>query len=362
MNQLRLVNIETYNKDGFKSYRIPGIVVSRKGTIIVYYETRLSVADDWSARGIGMKRSTDQGKTFSQRKMLVSDPGITINNPVMIASQDGRIHFLWQKDYRQLFYQVSLDDGLTFSEPVSLLDTVKAFKQEYCWSLFGIGPGHGIELRRGRLVVPIWLACGEGNNHYPTQVSTLISDDGGTTWECGEIIYSGEKEGDDFLWVNESQAVELSDGSVLMNMRHNGQNRYRYTTVSPNGQSQFSKPVPDKQLPDAICFGSIIRDQEGNILFVNCANNQAVQKNGWPERKNLTVKISYDDAKTWSYARQLAEVGGYADMAVSPDGKRYYCFFEEGHPIDNLDPANLTLAIFGEAYMTEGISLNHLIE
>ncbi|MBU3812851.1 MAG: glycoside hydrolase, partial [Candidatus Niameybacter stercoravium] len=173
MSKLVSVNIENYNEGRFKSYRIPGIVISSKGTIIVYYETRLSAYDDWSAMGIGMKRSTDQGKTFSKRQMIAISEDLAVNNPVMIASQDGRIHFLWQKDYRQLFYQVSTDDGLTFSDPVSILDAVTAFKEEYCWSLFAIGPGHGIEMRNGRLVVPIWLARGEGNNHYPTQVSTL---------------------------------------------------------------------------------------------------------------------------------------------------------------------------------------------
>ncbi len=205
---------------------------------------------------------------------------------------------------------MSTDDGLTFSDPVSILNAVTAFKEEYCWSLFAIGPGHGIEMRNGRLVVPIWLARGEGNNHYPTQVSTLISDDGGTTWERGEIIYSSENWGDDFFWVNESQVVELSDGSVLINMRHNGINRYRYIAISPNGKDHFSTPVPDKQLPDAICFGSIVRDKDGKILFVNCANNEEMRGNGWPKRIHLTVKMSYDDAKTWQYAKQIAEVGG----------------------------------------------------
>ena len=353
MNQLMQVNIENYNEGGFKSYRIPGIVVSSKGTIIVYYETRLSAYDDWSAMGIGMKRSTDQGKTFSDRQMIAISEDLAVNNPVMIASQDGRIHFLWQKDYRQLFYQVSTDDGLTFSDPVSILDAVTAFKEEYCWSLFAIGPGHGIEMRNGRLVVPIWLARGEGNNHYPTQVSTLVSDDGGTTWERGEIIYSSENWGDDFFWVNESQVVELSDGSVLINMRHNGINRYRYIAISPNGKDHFSTPVPDKQLPDAICFGSIVRDKDGKILFVNCANNEEMRGNGWPKRIHLTVKMSYDDAKTWQYAKQITEVGGYADIATSPDGKTYYCFFEDGNPAENEEPARLTLAIFGEEYLID---------
>lgn len=352
MSNFKKVCIESYNEGGFKSYRIPGMVVSSKGTIIVYYETRLAAYDDWSAVGVGMKRSTDGGNTFCERQMIATSEDLPVNNPLMIASRDGRIHFLWQKDYRQLFYQVSTDDGITFSEPISVIDSLMEFKDEFGWSLFAIGPGHGIEMKNGRLVVPVWLARGKGNDHFPTHVSTIISDDGGITWHRGEVIYSSENWGDDFVSVNESQVVELSDGSVLINMRHNGNMRYRYTAISPNGQDGFSTPIPDKQLPDAICFGSLVRAGD-KIVFVNCANNEEMRSNGWPKRTNLTVRISYDDAKTWVYSRQIAGLAGYADIASSPDGKTYYCFFEDDNPPEDEEPAQLTLAILDEAYLME---------
>lgn len=338
MNTFRAIAIETSGQDGFECYRIPGIVVTAKGTILTYYETRLS-GSDWSTRGVGMKRSVDGGETFSTRQMVAYDAELAINNPVMITSKDGKVHFLWQKDYRQLFYQVSEDDGVSFSEPVSILEAVEAFQAEYNWSLFAVGPGHGIELQNGRLVVPIWLARGEGNNHYPTQVSTIISDDGGKTWERGEIIYGSESKEDDFTWPNETQAVELSDGRVMLNIRHEGQVHYRYTAVSPNGKDNFGTPVPDTQLPDPICFGSIVKAGE-HILFVNCAHNDP---KGWAPRINLTVRLSTDDAKTWPYAQKIADIGGYADIAASPDGKVCYCFFEQGKVANGGYPETLTL-------------------
>lgn len=346
MGELKWVNVETSGEQGFKAYRIPGIVVTTKGTIITYYETRLGESD-WSTRGIGVRRSIDGGATFGARQMVVYDDEIAINNPVMIASKDGNVHFLWQKDYRQLFYQVSYDDGATFSEPVSILECVEAFRQEYNWSLFAVGPGHGIELQNGRLVVPIWLAGGEGNNHFPTQVSTIISDDGGQTWECGEIIYGSDCTEDDFVWPNETQAVELSDGRVMLNIRHNGKVHYRYTSISPNGKDQFSKPVADMNLPDPICFGSIVK-AEDTILFVNCAHNDA---RGWAPRINLTVRMSEDDAKTWKYSKKIAEVAGYADIAISPDGKYYYCFFEHNKVEEGGYPEALILAVFDKMYL-----------
>lgn len=338
MQNIERMDIEISGQDGFNCYRIPGIVVTAKGTLLTYYETRLN-GSDWSTRGVGLKRSLDGGCTFSSRQMIAYDEEIAINNPVMIASREGKVHFLWQKDYRQLFYQVSEDDGVSFSDPVSILGTVEAFKTEYNWSLFAVGPGHGIELQNGRLVVPIWLARGEGNNHYPTQVSTLISDDGGKTWERGEIVYGSENKADDFAWPNETQAVELSDGRVMLNIRHEGQMHYRYITVSPNGKDQFSAPIPDRQLPDPICFGSIAKAGERTV-FINCAHNDP---KGWAPRINLTVRMSEDDAKTWPYAKKIAEVAGYADIAASPEGNTYYCFFEQDRVAKGGYPLKLTL-------------------
>ena len=353
MQQYREVCIEHYGEGGYLSYRIPGVVVTAKGTVLVYYETRLEAYNDWSARGVGMKRSTDGGKTFSERQMLVYCEEMAVNNPLMIASRDGRVHFFWQKDYRQGFYQVSEDDGLTFSEPVSLTAAMEQFRTQYGWSLYAFGPGHGIELENGRLVVPVWLANGEGNNHYPTQVSTLVSDDGGRSWQAGELVWGSDNTDDPFAWPNETQAVELFDGSVMLNIRHNGSVHFRHTAVSPNGKDHFSKPAPDMALPDSICFGSIVRANCGQeILFVNCANRKDARAGGWAPRRNLTVRLSGDNAQTWSHSRELAQLSGYADIAAAPVGRSFYCFFEKDNPPDNQEPNELVLAVFNRDWLT----------
>lgn len=349
---MKNIVIEHYGKDGFVSYRIPGIVVTAKDTIILYYEMRLETRNDWSTKGIGMKRSIDGGKTFEQRQTIAYSENLPVNNPVMIASKNGKIHFLWQKNYREAYYQVSEDDGVTFSQPINITNVIQKFREQYDWSLYAFGPGHGIELKNGRLVVPIWLAKGEGNNHFPTKVSTIISDDNGKTWEVGEIIEGAENTSDKFVWPNETQAVELSDGSVLLNIRHNGTNHFRYTTISQSGKDNFSKPIPDYNLPDSICFGSIVRtNYKNDILFVNCANREGAQENGYAPRKNLTVRLSEDDTKTWKYSKQIAHIGGYADIATSINGENFYCFFEQDIIPNDFDPKQLTLCIFNKQWL-----------
>lgn len=346
--------IERYGEGDYICYRIPGVVVTAKGTVVVYYETRTQAVNDWSTRGVGMKRSTDGGKSFGEKQQIAYCEDVTVNNPVMIASKDGSLHFLWQKDYRQTFYQISLDDGLTFSEPVCITKTFEQFKGQLNWSLYALGPGHGIELSNGRLVVPVWLANGEGNNHYPTHVSTIISDDKGKSWYAGEVIFGSEDTSQPFVYPNETQAVELSDGTVMLNIRHNGKNHFRYTSISPNGKDCFSAPQADLSLPDSICFGSLVKaNYKNDILFVNCINRENANNGGYAPRRKLTVHLSEDDAKTWKCSALLAEVGGYADIAASNDGKNFYCFFEHENPPENGDPLELVLAVFDREWITK---------
>lgn len=352
MEQPVMTILEEHAKSGFESYRIPGIVTTERGTLLAYYETRLSTKNDWSARGIGLKRSTDGGTSWSQRVMIAYDPIMTVGNPVMIATREGLIHFLWLKNMRQPFHQVSTDDGLTFSEPISILNCMNSYREEFDWSLLAFGPGHGIELENGRLLVPVWLCNGEGNNHYPTQITTIISDDNGATWQRGEIIYGGSYVADPFYNPNETQAAQLTDGSVMLNIRHSGQDHYRYFSVSPNGQNHFSVPKPDLYLPDPRCFGSILRAGQ-NILFVNCANN-AFDENCRAERTHLTIRLSTDNAKTWKYSREIVTRGGYADIAASTDGKWLYCFFEHDWVDDCVvEPENLTFCRFSLDWLCE---------
>ena len=44
---------------GYVMYRIPGIVVTKRGTVLVYNEARRNSGSDWGTIDIVMRRSTD---------------------------------------------------------------------------------------------------------------------------------------------------------------------------------------------------------------------------------------------------------------------------------------------------------------
>src|SRR6476661_4966254 len=56
---LEKIDIFEAGKDDYALYRIPGIVVTAKGTALAYCEARLTSASDWGTIDIMLRRSTD---------------------------------------------------------------------------------------------------------------------------------------------------------------------------------------------------------------------------------------------------------------------------------------------------------------
>lgn len=320
---------------GYPVFRIPGIVATPSGTLLSYAEAR-STPSDWASIDLVLKRSLDGGKTWGALQTIVANPqteSATYNNPLMIAERESdTVHFLFCKNYHEVFYRRSENGGLDWSDPVDITPTFERFRvqgqwpQPYPWKVVAVGPGHGIELRNGRLLAPVWLANGETDrSHGPSVIATVYSDDKGASWQAGELIYDTTEVKNP----NETTAVELDDGSVLLNIRNNS-NR-RAIAVSADGAQSWSAPQLDEALIDPKCFGSSARYSfsaeavPGRMLFINAKDPE--------HRKNITLKMSEDDGRTWKYERTIQPgQGAYADVAAAPD-KTIHVLYEQGYGI-----------------------------
>lgn len=382
---LEKTELFTSNTDGYALYRIPGLIVTSKGTVLAYCEARRSGKTDWDAIDIMLRRSTDGGKTWSPRQKISEVPGphkknpmataqklgnpddVTYNNAVGFADRDGTVHFLFCLEYMRCFYIRSDDDGVTFSKPVEITATFEKFRSEYDWKIIATGPAHGIQLKTGRLVVPVWLSLGTGGHaHRPSVAATIYSDDHGRTWLAGDIALPNT---DKFVIPNETVIVELSNGSVMLNSRSESTAHRRIVVTSPDGATGWGKPRFDDALLEPICMASIVRytarpvGDKNRILFANPHNLSRLDgkeiEGKSRDRRNISIKVSYDEGKTWPVDKVLDPgYSAYSDLAVLPDGT-ILCLYESGRKSDeelkkSTSYAALTLARFNIEWVTDG--------
>jgi sialidase-1 len=213
---------------------------------------------------------------------------VTYNNPVLIADRDGTVHMVFCLEYMRCFYQRSGDDGITWSKPVEITKTFEAFRKDYDWKVLATGPNHSIQLKGGRLLVPVWLSTSTGRNaHRPSVTATIFSDDAGKTWQASEIAIPCTSK---FVNPNETVAVELADGRVMLNARNESEARRRIVVTSPDGATRWSAPRFQEDLVDPVCMAGLTRyHHEGKrlLLFSNIDSdgpsalvNQTMKKSG----------------------------------------------------------------------------------
>ena len=331
---------------GYKLYRIPGVVFTSKGALLAYCEGRKSGGSDWGRIDIPLNRNGETIRMPQVEGPLSKNPvalarnlaqpdAITYNNPVAIADRNGRVHFLFCLEYMRAFYTSSGDDGRTWSKPVEITACFDGFRPEYPWRVIATGPGHGIQLRNGRLIVPIWMSTGTGGNgHRPSLAATIYSDDHGQTWKRGAIALPNTEEQAN---PSETVAAELTDGRVMLNARSESKARRRLVTISKDGASGWSEPRFQQELIEPVCFGSIVRAEKA-LVFANPDDPKL--------RRNLTIRLSKDNGQTWPVKRVL-DTGwaGYSDLAAR--GREVVCLYERGAAgEDHFKTHALTLARF----------------
>lgn len=375
---LEKLDLFTAGEGGYKLYHIPGVVVTANGTVLAWCEARKK-GSDWDDIHILLRRSTDDGRTWSEPRDIANVPGpkaknpfalrlknvvaedVTYNNPVLIAGRDGTVHMLFCLEYMRCFYQRSTDDAESWSMPVEITATFEAFRPAYDWKVLATGPNHSIELRSGRLIVPVWLSTGTGGNaHRPSVTATVYSDDGGRTWRAGEIAVPRT---DEWINPNETVAIELADGRVMLNVRNESKTHRRLVTISPDGASGWSTPRFDDALLEPICMAGLVRFSttssggRNRILFSNPHNLQRADGKAEPgksrDRRNVSVKISYDEGQTWSDGKTIEpNWSAYSDIAVTNRGT-ILCFHGRGAKA-NFAGDRLTLARFNLEWLTDG--------
>lgn len=327
-------DVFTAGADGYHTYRIPAIVATTNGTLLAFCEGRKNSGADSGTIHLLLKRSTDAGKSWGAQQLIWSDAENTCGNPAPVVDRDTGVIWLlmtWNRgtdkedaigyksarDTRRVFITHSADDGVTWAKPVAITAAVK----QPDWGWYATGPVNGIQLtrgsHRGRLLIPANHSSAGTASQTASRSHVIYSDDHGSTWHLG---------GSEEEKTNESTVAERSDGSLLHNMRsYHGQKR-RAVATSSDGGLTWSPVRFDPELIEPVCQASLLRyswPEEGKsrMLFANPASVR---------RKNLTVRVSYDEGATWPVSRVLnAGPSAYSCLVVLPD-KSIGCLLECG--------------------------------
>ena len=326
---------------GYHTYRIPALLVTRAGTILAFCEGRVNDAGDHGSIHLLLRRSEDQGRSWSEQQVVWEDGPNTCGNPCPVEdsstgtiwlpanwNRPGGISEEYFNDYdtRYVHMLSSQDDGRTWSRPGDITGQVK--RENWAW--YGTGPCSGIELQRGRHRGRLLIPCCHtevGKGDRPMFSHVIYSDDHGKSWRRGGRTEEG---------CSEAQVAELKDGRIMMNIRHyppvSDRAAYcRRVSVSEDGGDSWSAVQHEQNQPEPYegCQGSIIRSRRGtadsadDLWFSNPASSAGT-------RERMTVKKSGDDGATWSSVAVLHDgPAAYSSLATLADG-RIACLYEGG--------------------------------
>lgn len=301
--------------EGEAQYRIPALVRTARGTLLLFAEARPFPTRDCNYKWIVVKRSVDDGATWGAEIDVVGKAwkGWSTGNvqPIFhapsgrvvltVGSKDMAIHKP-NSDCEPGTALFALDDGgsdgLTWGSPRNITGVTGALLP---------GPGSSLALsvtHPGRII-----GVGVTGRGY-SSVVTYWSDDAGASWALSPSPVGPG--------MDESSLAELPDGRVYLTMRNDRTNRScdcQAFAISSDGGETFGAIQYDPTLISPVCEASVAT-LNNSLYFANPASTMA--------RANMTLRRTAPGANNptvWTsslvFAHGLAW-GGYSSMARQP--------------------------------------------
>jgi len=346
--RIKRVVVRREGDDGAKSYRIPGLAVTPKGTLIAVFDIRWDGSGDLPANiDVGVMRSPDNGDHWGPMivamdydKDVPNSRGNGVGDAAILVDRTtGHIFLaaLWSQgdngwngsgpgmspeETGQLVIARSIDDGLTWEAPKSITPQVKQSEWRLCFN----GPGAGIQLRDNTLVFPAQFRDAQGK----ASSCFIFSTDQGENWQISPPAIPGDPP------TSESQLVQLADGSLLMTMRNESRapqrlwSRWEWRDGIADGQWVDT----NADVRDPVCMAGLTMHPQGYILLSN---------NNSERRQRMTIRYS-TDGKQWSDG-SLLDPGpsAYSCIAVLPNGEIGVLYECGTHSVETLTFARFPL-------------------
>ncbi|MBR6762661.1 MAG: exo-alpha-sialidase [Clostridia bacterium] len=342
--------------------RCPQFCELADGTLLFFFEAKYQSQLDEEPACHVLLRSGDGGKTWGDARMLCYDDFNIGGVPVYDRIHNTLLYYArtreWKPEFaadrllteqdqvdgkvlERFWVAKSRDGGLSWSDYREVfIDAPEAWRVKHCPT-----PGMGIQLqnqpdpqKNGRIIIPsnhIGANLG-GKNEFGSHL--VYSDDFGESWKLGAI--------QDYPGGNECNALELADGTILLNARTHASipaNR-RLQSESQDGGDSFCRVYPVESLYCPGCHGGFARlplDGTETIFFTaptgetgdpfNCLGVPGY----WGRREKLMLYASTDAGRTYSPIRLMSppgEFAAYSALFGTSDGK-LLCAWESGPEI-----------------------------
>ncbi|XP_040283698.1 sialidase-4-like [Bufo bufo] len=262
------------------TYRVPALLyIPHWSTLLAFAEERLS-ADDAHANLLVLRRGILYHSYVEWEDMFAVGsahlPGHRSMNPCPIYDEftgqiflffiavQGRTTESYQiltgHNLARLCYVTSSDQGRTWGDVTDLTQKVIGESLKGEWATFALGPGHGIQLKSGRLLLPAYTYHIDCRNCFGKLCRTtprafaFRSDDHGKTWTFGDLVPN--------LQTVECQLVSVDeeDGSNVLYCNARSTLGFRVQALSSDNGIVFQQGQLVEKLVETPsgCHGSVI--------------------------------------------------------------------------------------------------------
>ncbi|NWY63425.1 NEUR3 protein, partial [Chionis minor] len=338
------------------TYRIPALLyIPPAATFLAFAEKRSSARDE-DAKYLVLRRGRRHGTSVQwgplEELAALVLPGRRTMNPCALYEASSGTVFLFcicvEQDKTEqcqiwrgcsaarLCYATSPDGGRRWT-PLRDVTEEAVGADLSRWATFAVGPGHGVQLGSGRLVVPAYTyyvhryMCGVVPLPCFTRQHALVfySDDGGRSWRKGALV-GGRQTG-------ECQVAEIPGGDAPQPLLYcNARTPWgcRAVTLSADHGLRFQRPARCTALgePPRGCQGSVVSfpaptgtgEAPTWLLYSHPTDRH--------RRRDLGVYLNPSplDEAGWRHPWVLHPgPAGYSDLAVCAGGV-FGCLFECG--------------------------------
>ncbi|KAK2829801.1 hypothetical protein Q7C36_017791 [Tachysurus vachellii] len=327
------------NKDS-DFYRIPALIYIDQ-TFLAFAEKRKSIKDE-HAKVLVLNRGKRQNgsvqwsgvEELKEAKMLDH----RTMNPCPVYDKQNKRLFLFficvrgsiteQEQIKsgnnaaRLCYITSSDSGETWSELTDLTESVIG-DEIHNWATFGVGPGHGLQMKDGgRLIVPAYAYYKYTSCTKPYSFA-FYSDDHGANWSVGNKL-SDESIECEMAEVN-------SEGKNVLYCSARSTEGHRVEAFSEDKGESFQKIRSNGRSneklvePPSGCQGSVVSFQHGTetwLMFSHTTDKK--------ERKNLGIYLNKTPKNPAGWAEPYIinhGTSGYSDV-VQCDQENFACLLE----------------------------------